>query len=106
VDSIIYLAPLELYNTQKPYFSQLPCGTQLPRTNLVERGYPAEVRNVSGKESLFKLDEVGFQFMQLPTKISDWTDESVQTEYLPDLSAWLKDYFSCEKVFIYNYNVC
>jgi hypothetical protein len=105
VDSITYLAPLKLYNTQKPYFSQLPCGTQLRRTNLVERGYPVEIRDICGKESLFKLDEAGFQFMQFPTRISNWTDESVQSEYLPDLSAWLKEYFSCEKVFIYNYNV-
>jgi hypothetical protein len=67
--------------------------------------YPVEIRDVCGKESLFTLDEAGFQFMQIPTKILDWTDESVQLEYLPDLSAWLKKYFSCEKVFIYSYNV-
>jgi hypothetical protein len=105
VDSIIYLAPLKLYDTQKPYLSKLPCGTQLRRTNVVERSYQVEIRNICGKESLFKLDEAGFQFMQFPIKISDWTDESVQSEYLPDLSAWLKEYFSCERVFIYNYNV-
>jgi hypothetical protein len=105
VDCITYLAPLKLYNTQKPYFSQLPCGTQLPRTNLVERGYPVEIRDISGKESLFKLDEAGFEFEQVPTRVSNWTDETVHSEYLPDLSAWLKAYFSCEEVFIYNYNV-
>jgi hypothetical protein len=105
VDSFTYLAPLELYEIEKPFFSQLPCGTQLPRTNLVERSYPVEIRDICGKESLFKLDEAGFQFMQFPSKISDWTDENVQSEYLPDLSAWLKEYFGCEKVFIYNYNV-
>lgn len=105
VDSITYLAPLELYKTEKPYFSQLPCGTLLKRTNLVESDHPVEIHDISGKESLFKLDEAGFQFMQVPTGISHWTDESVQSEYLPGLSAWLKEYFSCEKVFIYNYNV-
>jgi hypothetical protein len=98
VDSFKYLAPLDIYKTVKPFFSQLPCGTQLPRTNLVESDHPVE--------SLFKLDEAGFQFMQVPTRISKWTDESVQAEYLPELSAWLKEYFSCEEVFIYNYNVC
>ncbi|OCT49046.1 hypothetical protein CLCR_05125 [Cladophialophora carrionii] len=43
--------------------------------------------------------------MHLPTEISTWTDESVRSEYLPAISAWLKEYFKCEKVFIYNYNV-
>ena len=100
-----YLAPLKLYDTQKPYLSQLPCIPQLQQTNVTERGYPVEIRDICGKESLFKLDEAGFEFMQFPTRISDWTDNIVQSEYLPDVSAWLKEYFSCEKVFIYNYNV-
>lgn len=101
-----YLAPLELYRTEKPFFSQLPCGTQLPRTNLVESDHTVEIHDVTGNENLFKLDETGFQFMHLPTDISEWTDEIVQTKYLPDLATWLKEYFDCEEVFIYNYNVC
>jgi hypothetical protein len=105
VDSITYLAPLKLYNTEKPYFSQLPCGTQLQRTNLVVSRHPVEIHDICGRESLFKLDEAGFQFMEFPTSILDWTDESVQSKYLPDLAAWLKEYFSCDEVFIYNYNV-
>lgn len=105
VDSFKYLAPLDIYKTEKPFFSQLPCGTQLPRTNLVESNHPVEIHDICGKESLFKLDEAGFQFMQVPTRISEWTDESVQAEYLPELSAWLKESFSCEEVFIYNYNL-
>jgi hypothetical protein len=106
VDSFKYLAPLELYKIEKPFFSQLPCGTQLQRTNLVESNHHVEIHDICGKESLLKLDEAGFQFMQLPTRVSEWTDESVQAEYLPELSASLKEFFSCEKVFIYNYNVC
>jgi len=103
--TITYLAPLELYQTQKPYFSQLPCGTTLARTNLVESDHLVEVCDIGGKEDIFELDETGFQFMHLPTNISEWTDESVQSEYFPAISAWLKEYFKCEKVFIYNYNV-
>jgi hypothetical protein len=103
--TITYLAPLELYKIQKPYFSQLPCGTTLARTNLVESDHLVEVCDIGGREDVFELDETGFQFMHLPTNISEWTDESVQSEYLPATSAWLKDYFKCEKVFIYNYNV-
>jgi hypothetical protein len=103
--NITYLAPLELYNTQKPYFSQLPCIAQLQQSNVVERTYPVDIYDISGKENLFKLDEAGFEFMQFPTKLSNWTDELVQSEYLPEVSALLKEYFSCEKVVIYNYNV-
>lgn len=100
-----YLAPLELYNTQKPYFSQLPFIPQLPQTNVAQQDYSVEIRDVNGIEHLFKLDEAGFEFMKFPTRVSDWTDEIVRSEYLPEISAWLKQYFNCEKVFIYNYNV-
>ncbi|KIW78088.1 hypothetical protein Z517_07921 [Fonsecaea pedrosoi CBS 271.37] len=103
--TITYLAPLELYKNQKPYFSQLPCGTPLARTNLVESDHLVDIRDISGREDIFELDETGFQFMHLPTNISDWMDESVQSEYLPAISAWLKEYFKCQKVFIYNYNL-
>ncbi|KIW17802.1 hypothetical protein PV08_04997 [Exophiala spinifera] len=102
--TITYLAPLELYKTQKPYFSQLPCGTTLARTNLVESDHAVEVCEIGGREDAFDLDETGFRFMHLPTDVSEWTDESVQSQYLPVISAWLKEYFKCDKVFIYNYN--
>jgi hypothetical protein len=106
VESFLYLAPLQLYHTQKPYRSRLPHGSSMRRTNIVERGYPVEVRDIRGHENLFALDKSGFEFIPLPTKTSNWTDDNVRSEYLPDLSKWMKDYFSCEKVFIYAYNVC
>jgi hypothetical protein len=86
VNSFKYLAPLDIYKTVKPFFSQLPCRTQLSRTNLVESDHPVEIYNICGKASLFKLNEAGFQFMQVPTRILKWTDESVQVEYIPELS--------------------
>jgi hypothetical protein len=106
VDSFLYLAPLELYRTQKPYRSRLPYGGNLRRTNIIERGYQVEVRNVRGYEHLFTLESSGFQFVPLPTTISNWTDDNVRSKYLPDLSRWLKEYFRCQEVFIYAYNVC
>ncbi|KAF2724186.1 hypothetical protein K431DRAFT_154192 [Polychaeton citri CBS 116435] len=105
VHSIRYLVPLETYKIEKPFFSQLPCGTQLRRTNLVESEHTVVVHDVDRKAGSFKLDESGFQFEYLPTQISEWTDANIQSRYVPEVASWLKRFFNCEKVIVYNYNL-
>ena len=106
IDSFLYLAPLKLYSFQKPYRSRLPHGSGLRRTNIIECRYQVEVRDVRGYEHLFTLDKSGFQFVQFPTTTSNWTEENVLAEYLPELPNWLKTYFGSKEVLIYAYNVC
>ena len=100
-----YLAPIDLYLYQKPYLSRLPCLDNLKRTNIVGQSYSVTVYNICGNEDSFTLEESGFQFLKLPAQITSWTDHSVRSNYLPMLSVWLKELFSCDRVLIYAYNV-
>ena len=100
-----YLAPLDEYLKEKPYHSRLPFLNGLRRTNIVGRKYEVEVYNIRGYEDHFTLEESGFRFLPFPVKMSSWTDQSVQSEYLPMVSTWLAQYFACRKAEIYSYNV-
>ncbi len=100
-----YLAPIDLYIYQKPYLSRLPCLDNLKRTNIVGQSYSVTVHNICGNEDLFTLEESGFQFLKLPAQMVSWTDHSVRSMYLPMLSVWLKEFFSCDRVLVYAYNV-
>lgn len=61
--------------------------------------------DVSGHEDSFTLEKSGFQFLPLQFHASTWTDQSVQSEYIPMLSKWLKGHFACDEVFVYAFNV-
>lgn len=102
-----YLAPLDLYDSEKPYHSRLPFLNGLKRTNIVAQSYDSVViHDINGMEEFFRLDCSGFQFQRIPPdKLSDLTNESVQQEYLPFLESWLKNQYSCTKILIYTYNV-
>lgn len=104
-DEFNYLAPLELYNRHKPYLSRLPYTESLKRSNIVGKSYPVTIHNVRGSEHLFTLDKSGFEFHDLPFQMSEWTDETVQSHYIPFLNEWLRGMFKCERLFIYAYNV-
>lgn len=101
-----YLAPLELYKTQKPYLSRLPFVPELKRSSIVGKGYPVRIHNVRGNEDMLTLDGSGFEYHNAPFHLDTWTDDNVQSEYIPYLKNWLQEYFECDKMFIYAYNVC
>jgi hypothetical protein len=103
--SFHYLSPLKLYSHQKPYLSRLPFLKGLKRTNIVGQSYPMTIFDVSGHEDSFTLEKSGFQFLPLQFHASTWTDQSVQSEYIPMLSKWLKGHFACDEVFVYAFNV-
>jgi hypothetical protein len=104
-DEFHFLVPLDLYRTEKPYLSRLPCGTNLARTNIVTERHTIKVFDVSGHESFFTLEESGFQFAKSPIRMQQWTDSSVCSEYIPKLEEWLIQHLNCSGVFIYAYNV-
>jgi hypothetical protein len=104
-DAFSFLVLLDLYHTEKPYLSRLPCGTDLERTNIVTEIHAINVFDVSGNESFFTLEESGFQFAKSPIRMQQWTDSSVCSEYIPKLEEWLIQHLNCSSVFIYAYNV-
>jgi len=107
-ESFNYLAPLDLYEREKPYKCQLPatCFGESKMSNLASRNYPGVViANVAGHESLFSLERSGFEFVKCPIEVREWSDETVLSEYLPSLAEWLKERLGCQAVFCYAYNV-
>jgi hypothetical protein len=100
-----YLAPLRIYQSEKPYLSRLPAQSSLARTNILGRSYAARVFEISGQEHSFTLDEAGFEFTHFAETIPEWTDSIICSTYIPKLSAWLKHYLSCNDVCIYAYSV-
>src|SRR5882762_6104483 len=80
-----YLAPLELYRTEKPYLSRLPFLPGFARTNIVGRSRPAQIHEVSRNEALFTLDESGFEFAKCSISSDGWTDATICATYIPNL---------------------
>ena len=107
-ESFNYLAPMDLYQREKPYKCQLPapCFGGSKMNNLASKNYPGVmISNVSGYESLFSLDQSGFEFAKCPIDVKGWSDETVLSVYLPALVQWLKRRLGCQDVFCYAYNV-
>jgi hypothetical protein len=100
-----YLAPLASYETEKPYLSRLPALTGFTRTNIVGQNRPVPIHEISGHEDLFKLDECGFEFVNIPGVFGQWSDSSICATYMPLVRQWLKDHIDCEDVYIYAYSV-
>lgn len=104
--SFNYLAPLQIYSSEKPYHSRIPFPDNVKRTNIEVQSYDITIFDIRGKENLFTLEQSGFRYLHLPTNISHWTDQIVLSEYLPFISNWLKIYFDSRRVLVYTYNVC
>lgn len=103
--SFHYLAPLPLYNFEKPYLSRLPCTTDLKRTNIAATRHEIPIYEISGHENSFNLDGSGFEFVKSPISTQEWTTSSVRSEYLPALRDWLRKHLQCTDVIVYAYNV-
>jgi hypothetical protein len=105
--SFNHLAPLELYQKEKPYKCQLPeaCFPGLKMHNLVSQSYHVGIADVTGHEDMFSLAISGFEFATCPISIEEWSDDSVSAQYLPGLAQWLKQCTGCRDVFCYAYNV-
>jgi hypothetical protein len=100
-----YLAPLTRYETEKPYLSRLPALPEFTRSNIMGQNRPVPIHEVSGHEYLFKLDESGFEFVNIPGSFGQWSDSSICGTYMPVIRSWLKDHIGCEDVYIYAYSV-
>lgn len=104
-DGISFLAPLALYQSEKPYLSRLPSGTSLARANLVTSNHKLDIFDLSGHEKHFTLADSGFEFARSPIRILDSSDSSVCSKYIPQMELWLREHLHCTNVLIYAYNV-
>ncbi|KAF2110836.1 hypothetical protein BDV96DRAFT_650453 [Lophiotrema nucula] len=100
-----YLASHAMYVMEKPFHSRLPFLNGLRRTNVIGQAYEnVLVHDVTGFEEKFSLSESGFQFLRVPTTITDWNAETVRQTYLSMMEGWLKEFFGSDLVRIYTHN--
>jgi hypothetical protein len=100
-----YLASCHDNDDEKPYKCQLPAFGDMKMRNLEAQSYPVKIRDITGHEDSFTLEESAFQFIKCPVWLKQWSEESVCRDYLPTMQEWLKQRFGAEDVKIYNYNV-
>ncbi|KAF2177442.1 hypothetical protein K469DRAFT_807586 [Zopfia rhizophila CBS 207.26] len=101
-----YLAGLETYRREKPYYSRLPLVNGLKRTNVIGQSYgDVKIFDVTGSEHAFQLEQSSFEYVKVPVHTKEWSDVFVREEYLPSMVEWLRIRFDCKKVHIYAYNV-
>jgi hypothetical protein len=105
---LYYLAPLDIYRREKVFRLQVPRLHGIQTSNLAVSNYQVPIYDVSDHDSIFKLDESGFEYTKCDVEVKGWTDEYIQTDYLPQLLDWLKKYLGCQSstiVIPYSYNV-
>ena len=101
-----YLADLDLYKLEKPFHSRLPYLNGLKRTNIVAQSYQnVSISDISQSSYSFLLDTSGFEYIKAPVNLAQYTNDMVESEFLPRMSKWLQDHYGCRKAYIYTYNV-
>lgn len=70
--SIYYISPEKLYQTEKPYFMNVPVQDMpgLQQTNVKHTGRVVPVTDIRGHEDLFSLDKTGFQIVHHHTNMN------------------------------------
>ncbi|KAK4176800.1 hypothetical protein QBC36DRAFT_328522 [Triangularia setosa] len=101
-----HLAPVPLYQHEKPYKCQLPENLfkEYKMHNLVAMNHTVAINDISGHEDFFSLAVSGFEFARCPVDVGEWSDKRVSDIYLPRLVEWLKERLGCRDVFCYAYN--
>ena len=100
-----YLAPDPSYKETKP-FQIVPDWADIERrSNVLLAPGPAEtIRDVSGEESSFDLDENGFKFVSDLTTLDDWTNRfAIRNIYYPALERLLRhEVDGCDEILFYD----
>lgn len=107
-----YIKISDHHSVEKPYYysGPLPPDQEEPRTNTEFASHGnITAYNIRGHEHEASLDQHGFEFRVVPTKvnISQPVDreEKFGEEYMEEVSAWLKNELQAELVLCYNCRV-
>lgn len=102
---LLYLAPLSLYEEEKPYKIEghLPPG--LSRSNIEGRKTPVVIQNMRDKPpSFFSLSTTGFEVQIFPTKQDLYSDDGV-SRHIEEIGKYLEEKLSADKVHCFAYTV-
>ena len=78
VSQVFYIAPLSLYQNEKPFFLNIPVhrieGAR--QTNVMHTARDVTFTDIRGHEALFSLDKTGFEICKLNSDLSyeDFSD--------------------------------
>ncbi|KAI1425309.1 hypothetical protein F5Y12DRAFT_784740 [Xylaria sp. FL1777] len=104
-----YLDRADLYDTEKPYTMRYQPDENIPQTNFVKVKCPIRVKSMrDSSDGPFKLDECGFQLIQLQSQLSYeefWDNEKVQSTYVQEVKNALKAELGAKYVFVLDYAV-
>ena len=109
---IWYLADNPLFETEKPFYSNIPFDHPDSRqTNLDSDSHDVDVADIRGFESKFDLEEDGFQIVrnEHPLNYDCFVDPYwIQEHYYPVVEGWLRTAIQrewIEKIYIYDHTV-
>ncbi len=101
-----YLSDDRLYDVAKPFHTRLPFLGEIRRSNIISQGHAGiRIHDVRGYEDQFTINGSGFQYLRIPTTVTNWTKEVTESHYLPEMEKWMKGFFNADKVHIYAYTV-
>lgn len=107
--TIRYLADLELFKHEKPFFSNIPF-YDIPGSrqhNIETVGHDnISITDIRGHENEYKLDKQGFEIRHLPTVPSEelFKDEEwIKSSYYPVIEAFVLRELSAKQIFIFDH---
>ncbi|KAI1128108.1 hypothetical protein F5Y10DRAFT_180440 [Nemania abortiva] len=106
--SVNYTIPLDLYQVEKPFFSNVPApdGRQ---SNQVACAYPGtKVQDIRGKESQFNLDSHGFEIVKFGPETTSGnfdSDDWIQSKYYDIVEAVIKARLGEVRVKVFDHTV-
>lgn len=110
VSQVFYIAPLPLYQSEKPFFLNIPVhrieGAR--QTNVMHTARDVTFTDIRGHEFLFGLDKTGFEICKMNTYLSyeDFSDPQVIVgRYFEEVAAKLKDVTGAKTVKPWDYQV-
>lgn len=113
-----YLAPLDIYKTERPYHINVPPSALPPgqQSNEVSRGYDdIKIEDLRGREHSFNLDDNGFQIFEDDSsgvalgsvlQYADYANpDIVKHRYRAQVEEFIKQRLGAEEVFPFTHEV-
>ena len=101
-----YLAPLELYESVKPYSLASSKCYMLPRTNVQTTTYDnVRISNIRGHFPEFSLETSGFEYLKHETECNFDSKQAIEEDYVDEMAEVLKNRLNAQSVYIFDYTV-
>lgn len=107
IGALRHIAPVALWETEKPFCLTLPLPLGQPKSNLIAENHTdIQFCDVRGREHEFSLDRHGFAFATVPpisVRIDD--TKAVEEDYVKQIEEFLNAEMGADFVYIFDYTV-